>query len=212
MNIKVIKSGIFLIIIFLISCSSTEQENLISSTETLMALQFTKIANDLSVTQTVLSIELTKAEMGRIATESAKPTNTTVPTETPIPPSSTPTSTSTQTPTDTSTPTLTETLTETPATIIPTFTATPVKGMAKVRIENRTEYDINLTLECIQGVCSHHSPQKYSFVHPPGVWIIHVWDGKYRWKYTYCGDKYNEWVHTITSNWWFYMRARNCKE
>ena len=187
MKKKIVFSITALMIIFgmvLSACEGLGGDAALSTTQTAMVLQQTQAAMDKEATQNALNVEATKAESDRLATEAAKPTDTPLPTDTPT---TTPTDTPTNTPeiVDTATPeaTATETPTETPVrTYGPTATATQIKGQAKVRIENRTEYDLKLKLECIQGPCASKSPKTYSYNFPNGVWIIYVWDGKYKFK------------------------------
>jgi len=216
MKKKIIFSIVALLIIsgmILSACEGLGGNAALSTTQTAMILQQTQGAMDLQSTQTAMSIEATKVESDRLATEAAKPSDTPIPpTDTPtMPPTDTPTSTPEIVITDTPEEIVTETPTETKVVITgPTATATQIKGQAKVRLENRTEYDIKLSLECIQGPCTDKNPRTYSFSFPPGVWIFYVWDGKYRWKYHFCDGKYEEWVFNINSTYQFYMPARAC--
>jgi len=76
---------LIVLVLLLVSCSQTEQADVLSGTQTALAIEFTQSVEYMSVTQTVFFKEATEAEFIRISSLTPTPSITPTPTFTPTP-------------------------------------------------------------------------------------------------------------------------------
>lgn len=192
---------------FLAACAGLGENAALSTTQTAMSIQASQAALDIQSTQTSMVLEATQQEQSKLATRDAMPTETQVPTNTEPPP----TETLTSTPEFTNTPeevlTATETLTETPAEYLPTYTPTIVQGQERIRVENNSDENFSISLECTAGPCVGKNPSSYKHTYPTGVWYFYVWAGRYKITWTICGET-ETFQHALNGQW--YIRIRPC--
>lgn len=208
-----IRKCIYLIILvfgisaLLSACGGFGEDAALSTTQTEMSIQASQAALVIQSTQTSMVLEATQLEQNKMATSNAIPTETQIPTDTEPPP----TETLTSTPEITNTPeevlAATETVTKTPAEYLPTYTPTIVKGQERIRVENNSDENFSINLECVAGPCVGKNPSSYKHTYPSGVWYFYVWQGRYKITWTICGET-ETFQHALNGQW--YIRIRPC--
>jgi len=156
-----IRKCIYLIILvfgisaLLSACGGFGEDAALSTTQTAMSIQASQAALDIQSAQTSMVREATQLEQNKMATSNA------IPTDTEPPPTETLTSTPEITNTFEEVLAATETVTETPAEYLPTYTPTIVKGQERIRVEDNSDENFSINLECAAGSCVGKNPSSY---------------------------------------------------